>query len=90
MHRPSHGSLTLKMSATGNVDCDPRSLLLQIDERMQGDGLHPTPEGLSVLASCILSTVQGIIGPGTLDTYNAHPLRQWIGQKRAAGQIWDG
>ena len=63
----------------------------QIDERMQGDGLHPTPEGLSILAACILSAVESIIGPGQRpDNLNQHPLplKLWMNDQMSGGGFW--
>jgi len=61
---------------------------LQLGPSLQQDGLHPTREGMAILAACILGTVEGIIGPGSrVPVVPSHPFSQWLGQNRAAGHF---
>ena len=45
-------------------------VMMQFAFNLQPDGLHPNVEGLEKMAACILSTVEGIIGRGTMTQSN--------------------
>lgn len=83
----------LRISSLAYLSLADSSLGLQIDQDLQRDGLHPTLQGLAVLAACILPAVESILGPGNrppnfLDNHPL-PLRLWIRDQAASGSFWN-